>query len=248
MDYKVLDNEITRVTSPAIGYGIDGRQSRRGIRARLLTGISDESLCCATYTDMGTTSEYSFIGIAAGTSSPNIGGPGVLRINGGAAGQGGTINFPGFGTIFGSANMAQKRWYLFANWRIAINPPNGDTRFYLLFSNGSMAGSAAIGINGRVQTAKYAFSCPNADALTTSPALNVLSAVSPVVGPWTTGELWYDGDAVYGAINEENPVRVAEARTVPNSASTSPQFESRPAASTQTDAIDLDAMGMWMEQ
>jgi hypothetical protein len=235
--------------SPYFESSIDGRRGKYAARARALTGISDETLVNEQFTDLGVSYEYSFSGIAGGTSSPNIGGPGILRIVGGGAAQGGTINFPGFGTIFTTASIALKRWYLVFGWRVFSNQPNNLSRFYGLFSTGSMSGSVAIGFNGTVQTAKYAFSAPNADGAGTSPALNVLSTVAPVVGPWVVGEIWYDGSAVFGSINGESPVLVALPAVLPQNVATPPQFESRPAVgSVQTDAIDLDFMGMWMEQ
>lgn len=236
------------IIANAIAVGShDGRRSKYGARARQLTGITDETLACVSYSDLGNTFEYSFAGIAGGTSLPNIPIAGGVRIVGGGAGQGGTVNYNGFGAIFSIASMALKRWYMFHIWRIWTNVPNANSRFYGLFGPGSMAGCVAVGFNGTVQTAKYAFSAGAADASTASPALNVLSTVSPVVGPLVVGEIWFDGDGVFGSINGEPPVRVANPIALPNNVSTPPQFESRQFAAGQTDAIDVDAGGLWVE-
>jgi len=218
-------------------------------RAALLTGLTDQTLHRLNWTDFGVSNEYTFTGSGGGTSAPNISVSGGLRVNAGAtAGAGGTINFPGFGTVFESASIAQKRWYMCGGWRLNTNLPNSDTRLYFMFSNGTIAGSVAFGINGRAQTAKYAFSFSATDALTTSPALTVVSTVAPVVGPWTGGEMWFDGNSVFGSINGEANVLVGAGSGLVNSTSTPVQFISLPAAASQVDMPDVDFCGFWMEQ
>jgi len=218
-------------------------------RAATLTGITDQTLHRLNWTDFGVSTDYSFAGSGGGTSAPNISVAGGLRVNAGAtAGAGGTINIPGFGTVFESASLAQKRWYICGGWRLNTNAPNSDTRLYFMISNGTIAGSVAFGINGRAQTAKYAFSFSAADALTTSPALTVVSTVAPSVGPWTGGEMWFDGVSVFGSINQETPIVVGAGSGLVNSTSTPIQFISLPAAASQVDMPDVDYMGFWMEQ
>jgi len=230
--------------------GIDGRLSTLGARARLFTGLNDESLVCPWYTDMGISNQYVHAPIGGGVPAPNVGGTGILRLNSTSiVGGGGQITLPTFASNFGVESMALKRWYKMAIIRNASAAlPNAFSRYYVVFSNGAMNGSVAVGFNGTVQTNRYAFSCPNADASTAAPALNVLSGVGPQLGSWVIFEAGFDGWNVYGAVNYETPLIVTAPNNVPNSASTPPFFESRPAAgATQADLIDVDAFGLWAE-
>lgn len=248
--YAILDSEITRTiqATPSLTASTDGFQAKYAAEARAFTGLTDESLRCLVNcdfingnqagTDFGTQSR------AGGTFAVNQSGPGIVRIVGGAALQGGLVRVAQNGNLF--ISQQAKRFYAVCLFRIAGIIPNALSRIYFLVSTG-----CCIGFNGTNNATKFGFSVNTQDLSGAAPKLDVLSTQAPFVGALVTAKIYYDGDAVYGSMNGESWVLVATAdKMLPGAAGASNDcyFDSFPATgSTQTDAVDIDYIGVWGE-
>jgi hypothetical protein len=243
--FVTLSTYLQPSLSPLVG-GIDGRQAKYGARARLLTGLTDETLVCPVYSDLAFTGEYGVVDAGGAAHTNNVAGPGIVRMVGSATAGVSTLSYTAAGS-FGCSNMAMKRWYMFAIVKIFALLPNAQTRFYLKWDTGAIGTAVAVGINGQTSTTKYGFSVATNDGTGAAPALNVPSTVSPVVGPQVAMEIWYDGDKVYGSINEEAQVTVASQGNLVSGNTVLPTLELRQVNAGQVDQIDWDAFGFWIE-
>lgn len=245
-----LDNGGLRWLIDPATYGPSGALGYYTDRAIARLGLRDPSLRLIWHSDFGADGNIVASGIGGGTTNQGIFAAGGIQLNsaGGTTGQGASIGNFNAGTVGLISDIVVRRYY--GVWIFKLNvAPSANTRIYGFFGEApNGANRLGGGVNGTTQTAKFAFSVGTNDGAGTGPVLDVLSTVSPLVGPWYAMELWNDGEGCWGSVNGESDVfaGLTQQKLSSSAVGSSFLFESRP-NSGPADSPTVDFGALWVE-